>query len=104
MKASDSALIDEFCDALWLEDGLARNTLESYRRDIVKFGAWLAAKHGRSLLAAGHANLLGFLAHQVQHRAKATTASPDALTAARTQVQMPRSAAATAASPRTMRA
>ena len=75
MKASDSALIDEFCDALWLEDGLARNTLESYRRDIVKFGAWLAAKHGRSLLAAGHANLLGFLAHQVQHRAKATTAS-----------------------------
>ncbi|HJQ61423.1 MAG TPA: site-specific tyrosine recombinase XerD [Burkholderiales bacterium] len=75
MKASDSGLIDEFCDALWLEDGLARNTLESYRRDLVKFGSWLAAKYNRSLLAASRADLLGFLAHQVQQRAKATTAS-----------------------------
>ncbi|HEX6007401.1 MAG TPA: site-specific tyrosine recombinase XerD [Burkholderiales bacterium] len=75
MKASDSGLIDEFCDALWLEDGLARNTLESYRRDLVKFASWLAAKHGRSLLGASRADLLGFLAHQVQRRAKATTAS-----------------------------
>lgn len=75
MKASDSGLIDEFCDALWLEDGLARNTLESYRRDLVQFGAWLAAGHGRSLLAASHADLLSFLAHQVRRRAKATTAS-----------------------------
>lgn len=75
MKASDSALLDEFCDALWLEDGLARNTLESYRRDIVKFASWVATKHGRSLLDAGRAELLGFLAHEVQRRAKATTAS-----------------------------
>lgn len=75
MKASDSALLDEFCDALWLEDGLARNTLESYRRDIIKFASWAATKHGRSLLDAGRAELLGFLAHEVQRRAKATTAS-----------------------------
>lgn len=71
----NSGLIDEFCDALWLEDGLARNTLESYRRDLVQFGAWLLARHGRSLLAASHADLLSFLAHQVQRRAKATTTS-----------------------------
>jgi len=75
MKASDSGLIDEFCDALWLEDGLARNTLVSYRRDLVKFGAWLAKKHKRPLLAATRAELLGFLAHEVQRRARATTAS-----------------------------
>jgi len=75
MKAPDSALIDEFCDALWLEDGLARNTLESYRRDLVKFGTWLAASEGRALLAATRADLLAFLAHEVQRRAKATTAS-----------------------------
>jgi integrase/recombinase XerD len=29
-----SALIDSFCDALWLEDGLSRPTLEAYRRDL----------------------------------------------------------------------
>lgn len=75
MKAPESTLIDEFCDALWLEDGLAPNTLTSYRRDLMKFGSWLAAKQRRALLAATHADLLGFLAHEVQRRAKATTAS-----------------------------
>ena len=38
---SGSDLLDEFCDSLWLEDGLSRNTLESYRRDLSKFSAWL---------------------------------------------------------------
>ena len=33
--------IDEFMDALWLEDGLARNTLDAYRRDLTKFADWL---------------------------------------------------------------
>ena len=35
MKASSTQRIDEFCDALWLEDGLSRNTLDSYRRDLL---------------------------------------------------------------------
>ncbi len=68
-------LIDEFCDALWLEDGLARNTLDSYRRDLVQFRDWLSAQQGKSLLAASHADLLGFLAHKVRRRAKASTTS-----------------------------
>ncbi len=68
-----SSLIDEFCDTLWLEDGLAGNTLGSYRRDLVQFSDWLAARHGKSLLAASHAELLAFLAHRVQRRAKAST-------------------------------
>jgi integrase/recombinase XerD len=75
MRESESCLLDEFCDALWLEDGLARNTLESYRRDLAQFAAWLVARDGKSLLAATHADLLSFLGHRVQRRAKATTAS-----------------------------
>ena len=75
MRESESRLLDEFCDALWLEDGLARNTLESYRRDLAQFAAWLVAQDGKSLLAATHADLLSFLGHRVQRRAKATTAS-----------------------------
>ncbi|MBI2510217.1 MAG: site-specific integrase, partial [Betaproteobacteria bacterium] len=75
MANRDSAIIDEFCDALWLEDGLARNTLDSYRRDLLQLAAWLADRHGKTLLAADHADLLGFLAFKVRGRAKATTTS-----------------------------
>jgi len=34
--------IDDFCDTLWLEDGLSKNTLEAYRRDLTLFAKWLA--------------------------------------------------------------
>ncbi len=72
---NSSGLIDEFCDALWLEDGLARNTLDGYRRDLTQFGNWLRKEHGRDQLAASHADLLGFLAYKVRRRAKASTTS-----------------------------
>ena len=32
---NNDPLIDGFCDALWLEDGLARTTLDSYRSDLL---------------------------------------------------------------------
>jgi integrase/recombinase XerD len=44
MTEAQQALLDEFIDQLWWEDGLARNTLESYRRDLSQFGAWLEAR------------------------------------------------------------
>lgn len=34
--------IDTFVDALWLEDGLSRNTLAAYRRDLTLYAHWLA--------------------------------------------------------------
>ena len=37
----DSASIDNFIDALWLEDGLSENTLSAYRRDLTAFSHWL---------------------------------------------------------------
>jgi integrase/recombinase XerD len=43
MRESDAALIDEFIDALWLADGLSRNTLASYRSDLALFAGWLDA-------------------------------------------------------------
>ena len=36
--------LDRFCDALWLEDGLAARSLESYRRDLTQMFTWLAAQ------------------------------------------------------------
>jgi integrase/recombinase XerD len=71
----DAEILDEFCDALWLEDGLSRNTLDSYRRDLTQFRGWLEQSHGRSLLGANHGDLLAYLAHKVAARARATSTS-----------------------------
>ncbi|MBS7328581.1 MAG: site-specific tyrosine recombinase XerD [Oxalobacter sp.] len=43
LSASNSLRIDEFCDALWLEDGLSANTIASYRNDLKLFACWLQA-------------------------------------------------------------
>jgi len=59
---TNAELLDEFCDSLWLEDGLSRNTLESYRRDLNKFAAWLEAKRGATLLQTTHGDIQGYLA------------------------------------------
>jgi integrase/recombinase XerD len=42
--AGNLALIDEFCDTLWLEQGLAKNSLDAYRRDLRLFARWLEVK------------------------------------------------------------
>ncbi len=74
MKNAD--LLDEFCDSLWLEDGLSRNTLESYRRDLRKFSEWLEKQRHASMLQATYADIQGFLAYLVnEQKAKATSTS-----------------------------
>lgn len=44
--------LNQFLDAVWLADGLADHTLESYRRDIGQWMTWLAAGGGDSYTAA----------------------------------------------------
>ena len=40
---TDSLLgIDAFLDTVWLEDGLSKNTLDAYRRDLSLYAGWLA--------------------------------------------------------------
>jgi len=43
-EAAFTAELDRFCDALWLEDGLAPRSLESYRRDLTQLFTWLEQK------------------------------------------------------------
>jgi len=57
-----AALIDQFCDTIWLEDGLSRNTLDAYRRDMRLFAEWLAAKHDMALDGVDEAVLSAYLA------------------------------------------
>ncbi|CDS54061.1 Tyrosine recombinase XerD [Polaromonas sp. CG9_12] len=44
MHPQSQSAIDAFIDALWLEDGLSRNTLAAYRRDLSLYAAWLNAR------------------------------------------------------------
>ena len=78
MKApgsNNSALIDEFCDALWLEDGLARNTLDAYRSDLVQFEQWLKKRHTREISGADHGDVQCYLAYQFQKKSRASSAA-----------------------------
>jgi len=75
MAGKESGTIDEFCDALWLEDGLARNTLESYRRDLVQFAAWLKRHGGKSLDDADHADIQAYLGHLFGKKIRASSAA-----------------------------
>ena len=54
--------IDQFIDALWLEDGLAQNTLSAYRRDLEGFEQWLEKQSGKSLHAAQEADIQNWFA------------------------------------------
>jgi integrase/recombinase XerD len=65
---ADARLLDAFCDALWLEDGLAKNSIASYRSDLEQLGgfskktflkleeqdlfAFMASRKGRASSAA----------------------------------------------------
>ena len=51
-------MLDRFCDALWLEDGLSKNTIASYRADLLQFASFF--KH--ELVRAKEADLFSFLA------------------------------------------
>jgi len=72
LSADDAALIDAFCDRLWLQDGLAPASLAAYRRDLAAWAAWLGAR-GARLLGAGRADVEGWLADQFAAKAKATS-------------------------------
>lgn len=43
--------IDAFCETLWLQDGLAQNTLTAYRSDLLACAKWLSARGTRLSLA-----------------------------------------------------
>ncbi len=43
MSTPSQSSIDAFIDALWLEDGLSKNTLEAYRRDLSLYAAWMGS-------------------------------------------------------------
>jgi integrase/recombinase XerD len=61
LTPEDAAELDTFIDHLWLEDGLSKNTLESYRLDLTAFALWLP-KQSKKLLTVEQADIQQYLA------------------------------------------
>ncbi len=70
---ADAAGIDAFVDALWLEEGLSKNTLLAYRRDLTLLAQWLAGR-SLSLSAVREVDLQSYFADR-HALTKATTAN-----------------------------
>jgi integrase/recombinase XerD len=64
-KAASNPLVDQFADSLWLSDGLSRNTIESYRRDVEQLDTWLAKTKRGDVSRVSTTDLQDFLAHRV---------------------------------------
>lgn len=67
------AAIDAFVDGLWLEAGLAKLTLEAYRRDLALYARWLQSQN-RALDTTTEVDLAAYFALR-HHQTKATTAN-----------------------------
>ena len=76
VHANNQTNIDSFIDALWLEDGLSKNTLAAYRRDLTLYAGWLTEKFkgSRAMDATVENDLNGYFSarHSIT---KATTAN-----------------------------
>ena len=68
-----SESIDAFIDALWLEEGLSRNTLAAYRRDLTLYTEWLGQQR-RAIDSTAEADINGYFAAK-HAQSKATTAN-----------------------------
>ena len=57
----ENKIIDEFIDHLWLEDGLSKNTLNSYRFDLELFSKWLTKSLKKNILDVSQADIQQYL-------------------------------------------
>jgi len=62
--SASQPLVDRFLDALWIEDGLAANTLTAYRRDLELYAGWLERERGGTIAATQETDLLAYAAHR----------------------------------------
>jgi integrase/recombinase XerD len=77
-QAASAATIDRFADALWIEEGLAANTLAAYRLDLTLLAGWLARERGRALVDASETDLREYAV--ARHAGSAATSANRRLT------------------------
>lgn len=62
LSATHASIIDQFLDAIWMERGLSKNTLDAYRADLAQFAVWLQ-QQDKQILAVDTGNILAYLSH-----------------------------------------
>jgi integrase/recombinase XerD len=73
LASASEGIAGAFIDSLWLEEGLSRNTLDAYRRDLVLLGHWLAGR-GKTLPETSEADLNQYFSDR-HAETRATTAN-----------------------------
>ncbi|WP_367275657.1 site-specific tyrosine recombinase XerD [uncultured Nevskia sp.] len=71
LHPADAAGIERFCDQLWLEHGLSKNTLASYRSDLSLLARWLRSQN-ILLDDADAAAIKGYLAARLEQATRPT--------------------------------
>jgi integrase/recombinase XerD len=70
-RAVETGLVEHFLDALWTERGLADNTLQSYRTDLLALARWLASRD-LTIGGASTSDLMQFIASYRNASARST--------------------------------
>ena len=60
----NTKIIDQFIDHLWLEDGLSKYTLNSYRFDLTLFADWLSKDGNIDLIHVSQSEIQQYLAYK----------------------------------------
>lgn len=71
----DQPVIERFMDALWLEDGLAPNTLAAYRHDLQALAVWAQTEGAPPLLALRESDLHAYALARYQLHGKISSAN-----------------------------
>lgn len=73
LPPEEQSLLERYLDAVWVEKGLSKNSLESYRHDLQLFALWLQTE-GFSLLSVTSSSLLDYLSwrHQQAFSSRST--------------------------------
>ncbi|MDC0662609.1 site-specific tyrosine recombinase XerD [Marinobacter sp. SS21] len=76
INAEAAELIERFCDALWLEEGLGGNTRSAYRSDLQRLAQWWANRQpAKPLSAVTRSDLLDWISWNMAEGRKSSTAA-----------------------------
>ena len=66
-NTSEESVIALYLDAIWMEKGLSKNSLDSYRTDLTLFAQWLQQQN-KTLLAVDAATIQNYLAVRLENK------------------------------------